>query len=81
MGKITIYSEVHRKGISVIGAHGFAPPKYKSYHGWRILQDEGHLILELLSKGRLKVEDLVPLQINFSDAGRSRIQTIDRFEG
>ena len=66
--KVNFYSQVHRKGISVIGAHNFVRPKYESFHGWWTQRDDNELILKLLNKSMLKVRDLVSLKVNFQKA-------------
>ncbi|MBM3280257.1 MAG: zinc-binding alcohol dehydrogenase [Candidatus Handelsmanbacteria bacterium] len=57
--QVNFYREVHRKGLSVIGAHNSARPYLESQPGvWTWMDDVG-VVLRLLELGRLEVADLV----------------------
>jgi len=66
--EVNFYSEVHRKGISIIGAHERTRPRYESFRSWWTQRDDAHLTLKLISKGLLKVRDLITLKIGFQKA-------------
>jgi len=63
--EVNFYSEIHRKGIFIIGAHDRTRPHYESSHGWWTQGDDTSLILKLISKGLLRVRDLITLKIGF----------------
>jgi len=66
--QINFYGEIHRKGVCVIGAHESTRPRYDSSHGWWTQSDDTALILKLMSKGLLKVRDLITLRMSFEKA-------------
>lgn len=56
---VDYYTQVHKPGIKLIGAHNFVRPKVESYpHHWTH-QDDCKAILELLSAGRIRVMPMV----------------------
>jgi len=56
---IDYYTQVHRPGIKLIGAHNFVRPKVESYpHHWTH-QDDCKAILDLIAAGRIQVEPIV----------------------
>jgi len=63
--EVNFYREIHRKGISIIGAHERTRPRYESYHGWWTQKDDSSLVLKLLSRGLLRVRDLITLKMVF----------------
>ena len=66
--QVNFYSEVHKKGVVVIGAHESRRPKYESFHGWWTQEDDTNLVLELLRRKRLLVKDLITLKMSFQNA-------------
>ncbi|MFQ6095293.1 MAG: zinc-binding alcohol dehydrogenase [Candidatus Bathyarchaeia archaeon] len=68
MSEVNFYSEIHKKGICVIGAHESTRPRYESYHRWWTQRDDSSLVLKLINKGRLRVKDLITLKMNFQEA-------------
>jgi threonine dehydrogenase-like Zn-dependent dehydrogenase len=66
--EIDVYADIHRKGVSLIGAHGrtsdVAP---NSYHRWTT-QEHHRLAVELLRQGRLKTERLVTDRVGKEEA-------------
>lgn len=66
--KVNFYSQVHRKGIMVLGAHTITRPKYETFHRWWTQQDDTRLVLSLLNKGLIKVKDLISLKSDFQEA-------------
>ncbi|MEM2920774.1 MAG: zinc-binding alcohol dehydrogenase [Candidatus Bathyarchaeia archaeon] len=66
--RVNFYSDVHRMGICIIGAHDRTRPRYESFHGWWTSRDDSSLILKLIERGLLKVRDLITLKISFQRA-------------
>lgn len=57
--EIDFYNEVHRPGISIIGAHNFVRPKNESYPAHWTMRDDMKLLLKLFASGRLQVSPLL----------------------
>lgn len=75
---VDFYSDVHYKGIRVIGARSPSTrPIYESFHGLWTRQDDIELVLTLLSKDLLKVRDLVSQKISFKDASTAYRKIIE----
>lgn len=56
---IDFYTQVHRPGIRLIGAHNFVRPKTESYpHHWTNA-DDCHAILDLIAAKRIQVSPMV----------------------
>jgi len=56
---VDYYSQVHRPGVRLIGAHNFVRPKVESYpHHWTH-QDDCRAILDLISAKRLAVDPVI----------------------
>lgn len=56
---VDYYSQVHRPGIKLIGAHNFVRPKFESYpHHWTH-QDDCKAILDLIANKRIQVEPII----------------------
>lgn len=82
--EVNFYSVVHKKGVSIIGAHETARPIYESSHGWRTERDDSALTMRLIAKGLLKVNDLVTAKLSYlyaEEAYRRLIESKDRFLG
>ena len=57
--EIDYYTQVHRPGIRLIGAHNFVRPKLESYpHHWTH-QDDCKAILSLIAAGRIRVKPII----------------------
>ena len=56
---IDYYNKVHGRGISLIGAHTNARPRYESSRGLWIERDDAEAILRLMQYGRLSLAGLV----------------------
>lgn len=56
---VNFYRDVHRKGLTIIGAHEYTRPAHQSYPGWWTQLDEQHIALHLLAKGRIDVSPLI----------------------
>lgn len=56
---IDFYTQVHRPGIKLIGAHNFVRPKVESYpHHWTH-HDDCRAILDMIDRGRLDVRSMI----------------------
>lgn len=67
--KVNFYSEVHYKGLLVVGARAPSTrPKYESFHRLWTNQDDVELVLKLLDKELIKVDDLISLKMGFQNA-------------
>ncbi|PJF40947.1 MAG: alcohol dehydrogenase [Phototrophicales bacterium] len=56
---VNFYRDVHRKGISIIGAHETTRPTHDTAPGWWTQYDEHRVALNLLAANRLYVDSLV----------------------
>ena len=56
---INFYTDVHRRGVTIIGGHNCIRPEHDSYPGYWTLQDDRQTYLDLLASGRLMVQPLV----------------------
>jgi len=80
VSEVNFYSEVHRKGVIIIGAHENTRPRYESTHGWWTQKDDSHLILKLLSKGLLRVKELITAKMNYKEAAKAYDRLINSKE-
>lgn len=56
---IDYYTQVHRPGVKLIGAHNFVRPKFESYpHHWTH-HDDCRAILDMISSGRIDVRSII----------------------
>jgi threonine dehydrogenase-like Zn-dependent dehydrogenase len=56
---VDFYSQVHRPGIKLIGAHNMVRPMYESYpHHWTH-QDDCKAVLKMLAAGRVKIRPVI----------------------
>jgi len=69
--EVNFYSEVHKKGVTIIGAHESIRPRYDSIHGLWTQKDDSILVLKLLSKGLLRVEDLISAKMSYREAAKA----------
>jgi hypothetical protein len=65
---IDYYTKVHSRGISLIGAHTNARPKYESSHGWWTEKDDAEAVLRLVKYGRICLSRLVEETYSPADA-------------
>lgn len=65
---VDYYTQVHRPGVKLIGAHNFVRPKYESYpHHWTH-HDDCRVILDMISTGRIKVKPIISRVVSPTDA-------------
>jgi threonine dehydrogenase-like Zn-dependent dehydrogenase len=57
--EIDYYGKVHGRGISLIGAHTQARPKYESSAGLWTDRDDLRAVLDLVRGGRLNFRDMI----------------------
>lgn len=56
---IDFYQHVHRRGVSLIGAHTFVRPREDSYPGYWTTRDDYRVLLALIAAGRLRVKPII----------------------
>lgn len=56
---IDYYSQVHKRGVSIIGAHNFVRPQQDSYPGYWTRWDDFRVLLDLIYSGRIKVDSII----------------------
>jgi len=78
--EVNFYRDVHKKGVVIIGAHGSIRPRYESSHGFWTLKDDTILVLKLLSKGLLKVKDLITAKMRYEEAAKAYDRLINSKE-
>jgi L-iditol 2-dehydrogenase len=66
--QVNFYRDVHKKGLTVIGAHNSARPQQESHPGWWIAQEDQSVALRLLGLGRLVVRPLITHRFGWQDA-------------
>lgn len=64
-----MYSDVHGPGVSIIGAHTNARPKYESMPGNWTARDDSMAYINLLHLGRMTMKDLISEIHSPEDAG------------
>ncbi|HXF64735.1 MAG TPA: zinc-binding alcohol dehydrogenase [Caldilineaceae bacterium] len=65
---VNFYRDVHKKGLTLIGAHDSARPRLESTHGWWTQHDDRRIALQLLARRRLQVEPLITDRFAWQDA-------------
>lgn len=66
--RVNFYADVHKKGLTVVGAHNSARPMKESAAGWWTERDDQRVALELLAHDRLAVERLITHRYRWHDA-------------
>lgn len=56
---VNFYRDVHRKGLTVLGAHNSARPTHDSSPNFWTLRDDWELSLQLIAHGRVVVDPLI----------------------
>jgi len=56
---VNFYRDVHKKGLTIIGAHETARPYVDSYGGWWTMEADQKVALQLLAQQRLKVSPFI----------------------
>lgn len=65
---VNFYRDVHRKGLTLIGAHDFARPQHESSPGLWTQNADQRVALELLARQRLNVQPYITNRFDWSDA-------------
>ncbi len=65
------YRDVHKKGLTVYGAHAGARPERESAPGFWTLGDDVAVVLRLIDAGRLQVAPLTSERLSWSEAPRA----------
>lgn len=68
--ELNLYTELHRKGLSLMGAHGVLFPMQKESHFTWTTPGSKNYVLELLSKDLLKVDGLITHKVSFKEAAQ-----------
>jgi 2-desacetyl-2-hydroxyethyl bacteriochlorophyllide A dehydrogenase len=69
--QVNFYRDVHRKGLSVLGAHNNARPGLESHQGLWTWMDDCRAVLRLMELGRLGVEELITHRVKAGEAARA----------
>jgi 2-desacetyl-2-hydroxyethyl bacteriochlorophyllide A dehydrogenase len=65
---VNFYRDVHKKGITLLGAHNNARPLLESSAGWWTQRDDQAVALQLLALQRLTVTPLITHRFDWRDA-------------
>lgn len=66
---INPYTDIHRPGLTIIGAHVMAVPKHESRAGFWTWQDDARCYLDLVGRGRLDLSPIMEEPVAGADAG------------
>ena len=80
ISEVNFYSEVHKKGVTIIGAHESVRPYYESTHGWWTQRDDSLLVLKLLKRGLLRVKKLISAKMSYKEAAEAYSKLINSKE-
>jgi 2-desacetyl-2-hydroxyethyl bacteriochlorophyllide A dehydrogenase len=56
---VNFYRDVHKKGLTIIGAHAAMRPRQESSAGWWTTKDDQRVALKLLAMKRLAIQPLI----------------------
>lgn len=65
--RVNFYRDIHRKGLTVIGAHEITRPQHESFPGWWTQRDEHRVALSLLAHQRLTIQPLITHRFTATD--------------
>lgn len=68
---VNFYSDVHRKGLVIIGAHESVRPQFDSAPGFWTMKDDQSLALKLLAARRIQVAPLVTHKFSGMEAPKA----------
>lgn len=74
---VNFYATVHRRTLSVIGAHIIGNPKSESRPGYWSWRDDARAILSLLKHGRMDVDSLVTERVPWQRAPEAYAKLIE----
>lgn len=65
---VNFYRDVHRKGLTILGAHDVARPLIESSPGYWTQHDDQRVALELLARGRLNIKPYITHRFAWQNA-------------
>lgn len=68
---VNFYRDVHKKGLTVIGAHESARPHVDRSPGWWPVEHDHRVALKLLAQGRLQVQPLITNRFHWQEAPKA----------
>ena len=68
---VNFYRDVHKKGLTVLGAHESTRPQHDSAPGWWTHRADQETALKLLARERLVVEPLITHRFSWQDAAEA----------
>lgn len=68
---VNFYRDVHRKGLTIIGAHEITRPTRDESAGWWTQHHEQALALKLLALGRISAAPLINRRFGWADFGQA----------
>ncbi|MBV7327642.1 zinc-binding alcohol dehydrogenase [Chloroflexi bacterium TSY] len=71
---VNFYRGVHKKGLTVLGAHVTTRPIQDSFPGWWSIYDDQQVTLRLLAQGRLLVRSLITHRFTWTEAADAYAQ-------
>ena len=66
--RVNFYSEVHKKGTTIIGAHISSNPQHESHPGYWTWAANGTAFMKLISSGRVAIEPLITECVSWQQA-------------
>lgn len=78
---IDFYRDVHKKGVTIIGAHNYIRPERDSHPGLWTTRDDFRTLLGLLARKRLDVGPLISATVPPEQAPEMYQRLLDRDEG
>ena len=79
--RVNFYADVHRKALTILGAHNSARPAKDASPGFWPLGDDLKLSLDLIAAGRLAIEPLITTRMSFEEAAEAyRFVTEQRWD-
>ena len=66
--RVNFYRDVHKPGLTILGAHNSVRPQTEASPGFWPLQDDVELGLELIAAGRLQVTPLITTRLPANEA-------------
>ncbi len=69
--RVNFYADVHRKALTILGAHNSARPAKDASPGFWPLGADLKLSLDLMAAGRLAIEPLITTRMSFEEAAQA----------
>ncbi|MEZ4863204.1 MAG: zinc-binding alcohol dehydrogenase [Caldilineaceae bacterium] len=66
--RVNFYRDVHKKGLTVLGAHNSTRPVQDSHPGWWTRQDDQRTVMKLLSLERLTIQPFITHRFSWQQA-------------